>query len=108
MRTARSFRIRKSARSMAPKARSKSGSGIPGLGQIPLFRYLFAQQKKTRDENEIVFVMVPHIVRHQDLTPLNTRAIDIGAGSSISLRRGQPAPTPVSAPVPPPAQPQTN
>ena len=85
-----------------------SWSGIPGLGQIPLFRYLFAQQKKTRDENEIVFVMVPHIVRHQDLTPLNTRAIDIGAGSSISLRRGQPAPTPVSAPVPPPAQPQTN
>src|SRR5207248_2009456 len=74
-----------------------SWSGIPGLGQIPLFRYLFAQQKKTRDENEIVFVMVPHIVRHQDLTPLNTRAIDIGAGSSISLRRGQPAPAPAPA-----------
>src|SRR5437764_5845150 len=88
-------------------------SGIPGLGQIPLFRYLFASQKKTRDENEIVFVMVPRIVRHQDLTPLNTRAIDIGAGSSISLRRGPsttatPVATPATQPAPsqpPPANP---
>src|SRR5437763_12715645 len=38
-----------------------SWSGIPGLGQIPPFRYLFAQQKKTLDENEIVLVMEPNI-----------------------------------------------
>src|SRR5579864_5819607 len=64
-----------------------SWSGIPGLGQIPLFKYLFSSQHKDKEHNELVFVMVPHIVRQQVVTQLNTKALDIGNGTTVELRR---------------------
>ncbi len=65
----------------------KGWAGIPGLGQIPFFRYLFASEHTEKHENEIVFVLIPHIVRSQELTDLNARAIDVGTGTAIDLRR---------------------
>jgi len=61
-------------------------SGIPGLSQIPILRYLFGSHDKIRQEDEIVFLVVPHVVRSQDLTPLNLRAIDTGSGLNVELR----------------------
>ena len=65
----------------------KNLSGIPGLGQIPILKYLFATNHTEKHENEIVFALIPHIVRAQELTPLNEKAIDVGTGTSIELRR---------------------
>jgi general secretion pathway protein D len=91
----------------------KGMAGIPGLGQIPFLKYLFASEHTEKHENEIVFVLIPHIVRSAELTDLNARAIDVGTGTSIDLRRGSrpPAAAPVngttqvpsSAPPAPPA-----
>jgi general secretion pathway protein D len=64
-----------------------SWSGIPGLGHLPFFRYLFAQERKQRVENEIVFVLIPHIVRGQELSDLNQRAIDVGTSNALDIRR---------------------
>jgi general secretion pathway protein D len=75
-----------------------SWSGIPGLAKIPLFKYLFASQNKTSDVNEIVFVMVPHIVRRQIISDLNNKALDIGTGSNIELRRAEPVETSYAPP----------
>ncbi|HVO60002.1 MAG TPA: cohesin domain-containing protein, partial [Terriglobales bacterium] len=61
-------------------------SGIPGLGQIPLLKYLFSQTNTTHSENEIVFALIPHIVRGQELSDLNERAIDVGTANAIELR----------------------
>jgi general secretion pathway protein D len=44
-------------------------------------------------------VLVPHIIRGQEVSEMNDRAIDIGTGTSIGLRRRVPAAAPVSAPV---------
>ncbi len=66
---------------------TKSLSGIPGLASIPLFRYLFSEETKEVNDNEIVFILIPHIVRAQDLSPSNTRAIDVGTANTISLHR---------------------
>jgi general secretion pathway protein D len=65
----------------------KSWAGIPGLGQIPLLRYLFASEHTEKHENEIVFALIPHIVRGPELTALNEKALDVGTGTSIELRR---------------------
>ncbi len=62
-------------------------SGTPGLGEIPFFKYFFSSQNKETQAAEIVFLMIPHIVRESVLTRLNTRAIDTGTGQSIELRR---------------------
>ena len=65
----------------------KSWSGIPGLGQIPILKYLFATSDTEKHENEIVFALIPHIVRASELTALNEKALDVGTGTSIELRR---------------------
>jgi general secretion pathway protein D len=60
--------------------------GTPFLGQIPILKYLFSSTNKEHITNELVFVLVPHIVRSQELNDLNRRAFDVGTGSGIDLR----------------------
>lgn len=62
-------------------------SGTPGLSEIPLLKYLFSNNDKITSKDEIVFMLVPHVVRGEDLNPLNLQEIDTGTGTSISLRR---------------------
>jgi general secretion pathway protein D len=96
---------------------TKSVSGWPFLGQIPILRYIFSQENKEVTTNEIIFLLIPHIVRGQQLTDLNRRAIDVGTSTGIDLHiaakgadgggvQAAPAsPTPVTpAPVTPPVQ----
>src|SRR6266705_600313 len=95
---------------MLEDSTTKSLSGIPGLSQIPILRYLFSQSNTEHRENEIVFALIPHIVRSQDLSELNQRALQVGTASAIELRRvSRPAPGDGGAPTqptptPPPAQ----
>ncbi len=61
-------------------------SGIPGLAELPLFKYIFGSKSHEVIDDEIVFVLVPHVVRGQELSPLNLRRIDTGPGTAIELR----------------------
>jgi general secretion pathway protein D len=63
-----------------------SWSGIPGLSSIPILKYLFGSKDHTKTDDEVVFLMVPHIVRLQDLQPVNLRTVDTGVGQAIELR----------------------
>jgi general secretion pathway protein D len=65
---------------------SVSWSGVPGLSSIPFLKYLFGSKDHTIVEDEIVFLLIPHIVRTQDIGSTNLRAIDTGVGTSIDLR----------------------
>src|SRR6202522_3680578 len=67
-------------------SQTKSLSGIPGLAQIPILRYLFGQVQTDHSTDETVFAITPHIIRGTDLSELNQRAIDIGTANSIELR----------------------
>ncbi len=66
---------------------TKNLQGIPGLAQIPFFRYLFSNEQKNRIDNELVFMLVPHIVRAQEISASNTRSIDVGTANVIQLHR---------------------
>ena len=72
---------------MLEELESKSLTGIPGLAQIPLLKYLFGQTATEHSETETVFVLIPHIVRRQVLSTLNEEAIDVGTASAIGLHR---------------------
>lgn len=61
-------------------------SGTPGLGELPLIKYLFSTQQKEVTDDEIVFLMVPHVVRAEQITPEDTQEIDTGTGTNIELR----------------------
>jgi general secretion pathway protein D len=75
----------------------RSLNGIPGLAQIPILKYFFAQSNVEHKENEIVFALIPHIIRSRDVTDLNERALEVGTASAIELRRASQAPPPVPA-----------
>ncbi len=62
-------------------------SGIPGLSAIPILKYVFGSRDHIIQNDDIVFVVVPHIVRSQELNQTNLRVIDTGMGqSNVELR----------------------
>jgi len=89
-------------------------SGIPGLSQIPILRYLFSNVSNTIAEDEVLIVLRPHAVRILDLTPVNLRAFDVGTEGDVRLREAsetmdpnaQPPAEPVVTPPVAPAEEQ--
>jgi general secretion pathway protein D len=65
-------------------------SGYPWLTKIPILKYLFGQEDKQRQENEIVFAITPHIVRAQEVTDDNLRVVDLGRGTSVTVGHTDP------------------
>jgi general secretion pathway protein D len=69
------------------KEDNRTNSGTPGLAEIPLIKYLFGTQSHEVEQDEIVFILIPHIVRESPLSRLNTRAIDTGTSKEIEIRQ---------------------
>jgi general secretion pathway protein D len=80
-----------------------SWNGIPGLSGIPILKYLFGSKDHTITDDEVVFLMTPHIVRGPDVSASNLRAVDAGQGQNVELRRI--AATGPGANMPPQVQP---
>jgi general secretion pathway protein D len=103
---------------MLEDQQTRSLSGIPGLANVPILKYLFSQSNVEHRENEIVFVLVPHIVRGPEVAQ-GADMLDIGTAGAIGLRRSSNAPaaaaparsgvSPATAVAPPsrPVVPQT-
>ena len=66
-------------------------TGTPGLGELPFFKFFFSSRNKEVQDEEIVFILIPHIVRESLITRLNTRAIDTGTSQAIELRENPPS-----------------
>jgi general secretion pathway protein D len=61
-------------------------SGTPGLAELPLLKYFFSTQQKEVTDDEIVFLVVPHVVRAQEIDPSDLQQIDTGTTNNIELR----------------------
>jgi general secretion pathway protein D len=72
------------------KETTHSVSGTPGLGQLPVVKYLFSTQDHEVVDDEIVFMLIPHIVRAPEVDPLQDRDMSTGSGDTIRLRRVAP------------------
>jgi general secretion pathway protein D len=90
---------------MLEDQQTRSLTGFPGLSQIPILGYLFGQRNTEHRENEIVFALIPHVIRAQELSDLNQKALQVGTGSAIELRRVSHAAPPAQAPATTPAPP---
>ena len=64
-------------------------NGIPGLAQIPLFSYLFSDNSKSIQDNEVLIVMTPHIIRFPNITAEDLRALATGSDTNIRVYREQ-------------------
>jgi general secretion pathway protein D len=83
-------------------SQTRALSGIPGLAQIPILRYLFGQVTQDKSQDETVFAITPHIIRGNTISELNQRQIEIGTANTIVLRHVNR----VAVPAAPAAQPQ--
>ncbi len=86
---------------MLEDTQTKALSGIPGLASIPILKYLFSQSNSEHSENEIVFVLVPHIIRGPDVSHGNVDMIDVGTANALELRRTSSKPAPAASAVAP-------
>jgi general secretion pathway protein D len=66
--------------------------GTPGLAELPVLKYIFSSNQHEVQDDEIVFMITPHVVRATEISPLNMQEIDTGTGTNVELRR-------ISAPV---------
>jgi general secretion pathway protein D len=96
------------------KQDTASSTGIPGLSSLPVLKYIFGSKDHTINDDELVFLVVPHVVRSQSLEQVNLRTVDTGEGTTIQLRQisddgtkpaAKPALNPVVIPAPPPRPP---
>jgi general secretion pathway protein D len=71
---------------------TKTVAGTPGLGEIPFLKYFFSSQDKVQQSDEIVFLLIPHIVRESLLTDENTRRIYTGTSQAVELIKRDPPP----------------
>ena len=80
---------------------TKTLNGWPGLAKIPVIRYLFSSDSVDHQEDEVLIMLIPHIVRLPDWTKENLRGIYSGADQDIKVKlesavRTPEAPKPVS------------
>ena len=83
----------------------KTLNGWPGLARIPIFRYLFSEDKNDSQEDEVLIVLTPRVVRLPDWTRANLRPIYSGTETYPGARREIEVKAPTSNPNPQPIQP---
>ncbi len=77
-------------------ADQKNVAGTPGLGELPFLKYFFSSQSHEVQDDEIVFLLIPHVVRASELSALNLQSIDTGTGNAVEIRRIQAAEVPAA------------
>ncbi len=87
--------------------RTRTTSGIPGLADIPIIKWLgFSSQSTERAEGELLIALIPYIVRRPDITELNLRGVAAGSDQTVQLRYAPPKAEQAPAPETPPARPE--
>jgi general secretion pathway protein D len=61
-------------------------NGIPGLAKIPFFKNFFAGTVTDHEKDEILIVLIPHIVRLPSITAENLRSISSGTDTNAEVR----------------------
>jgi general secretion pathway protein D len=66
---------------------TKSISGWPGLARIPILRYFFSEDVHKTEDDEILIILTPHIVRMPEWTRANLRPLYSGSEAQVQVRR---------------------
>jgi general secretion pathway protein D len=107
------------------RTNSKSTAGWPGFAQTPVLKYFTADNKSNNEEQEVLIVVIPHIIRLPGITAENLKALSSGTDTNPAVRlesevlspivptvgpitqappvAAAPAPAPTPAPSTPPA-----
>jgi general secretion pathway protein D len=70
---------------------SSTKNGTPGLSAIPLLGRLFSGSQTEKVRDDLVIVVIPHIVRSPDITASNLRGVASGSEQNVHMIRSSPA-----------------
>lgn len=87
---------------------TKSVNGWPGFDKIPFLKYFFTEQSVQKQNDEVLIVLTPHVVRMPDISSENMRTLFTGTQQNIQVVEGAAAANQGSAGapvIPPPAAP---
>jgi len=84
---------------------SKSLNGWPGLAKLPLLHYLFSTNSKDIQEDEVLIILTPRIVRIPEWTKANLRSIYSGSETNVQVKRESEMRAPAQQAPATPAQP---
>jgi general secretion pathway protein D len=80
------------------KSDTKTINGWPGLAKLPFFRYFFSEDSVTSEDDEILIILTPHIVRMPEWTRENLKSLYSGSESEVKIRREESVRAPNSQP----------
>jgi general secretion pathway protein D len=87
-------------------------NGIPGAAQLPMLKYLFSNNSKEVEEDEVLIFLTPHIIRMPSISAENLRTLASGTENNVRVYRedeeAEPAPAGPSNSAAPPAIAQPN
>jgi general secretion pathway protein D len=69
------------------RTETKNQNGIPGFAEVPLAKYLFSDNTNQIQDNEVLIVLTPHIVRLPSITAANLRTMAAGTDSVVRVYR---------------------
>jgi general secretion pathway protein D len=67
------------------RTETKNVNGIPGLGEVPLLKYLFSDNSNEIEEDEVLIILTPHIVRFPSITAENLRTLAAGTDTNARV-----------------------
>jgi general secretion pathway protein D len=77
---------------------TKQLQGWPGFARLPLLRYFFSEDTHNTEDDEILILLTPHIVRMPEWTRSNLRPLYTGSESQVQVRREAEVRSPNSEP----------
>ncbi|MFI5098655.1 MAG: type II and III secretion system protein, partial [Candidatus Acidiferrales bacterium] len=90
---------------------TKTLNGWPGLAKVPVMRYLFSADNLDQQDNEVLIVMIPRIVRMPEWSKANLRPMFSGTDTFVGAKRELEVKAPTANPnpqtTPPAAAPAT-
>ena len=72
---------------LVEKTDTKGRNGWPGIGSVPLLHYLFAEDTKSYEDDEILIILTPKIVRMPEWTKANLRPLYTGSEANVQVKR---------------------
>jgi general secretion pathway protein D len=84
---------------------TQSTSGVPGLGQIPILRYLFSTEHREKVETEVLVMLTPQVIRLPERLPEGGKEVSVGVGAAAPTVPLAPGPETPPQPEAVPEQP---
>jgi general secretion pathway protein D len=69
------------------KSDTKQINGWPGLAHVPTLRYFLSEDSRSSEDDEILVVLTPHIVRMPEWTRSNLKTLYAGSETNVQVSR---------------------